>query len=90
MRKIQCINQDWLFEGKNGGEQIDLPYTWNGIDGQDGGGDYFRGAFNFVKKFAKPEFGNDEQVYGRIQRIKLVGGSFNQRRKGNADACQII
>jgi hypothetical protein len=72
MRKILNINDDWLFvkkecdeatAEKSDGEKINLPYTWNGIDGQDGGGDYLRAAFWFVKKFAKPNFTDNERVY---------------------------
>lgn len=31
-------------------QKIDLPHTWNNLDGQDGGGDYFRGACCYIKK----------------------------------------
>jgi hypothetical protein len=65
MRRKECINADWTFvkedcgaekAGLAKGTPINLPYTWNGTDGQDGGGDYLRAAFWFVKKFSKPEF----------------------------------
>ena len=43
---------DWLFTySKDQSKQkVDLPHTWNNIDGQDGGDDYYRGTFNYVKK----------------------------------------
>ncbi len=31
----ECFPSDW--------EDVTLPHTWNAMDGQDGGGDYFRG-----------------------------------------------
>lgn len=72
MRVILNINRDWNFiksdcgaeaAAKKEGKKLDLPYTWNGKDGQDGGGDYLRGAFWFVHKFKKPEFSDDETAY---------------------------
>lgn len=72
MRKYENINGDWLFIKKDcgavaaagaEGEKINVPFTWNGTDGQDGGGDYLRAAFWFVKRLQKPAFGDDEDVY---------------------------
>ena len=63
MRKISTINDGWRFIKRSlspaeaataDGEAIDLPYSWNGTDGQDGGNDYVRGAFWFVKRFKAP------------------------------------
>ena len=51
MRKIVNINKDWLFikedidinkDGINF-ENVNIPHTWNAIDGSDGGDDYYRG-----------------------------------------------
>ena len=51
MRKIVNINKDWLFikedidinkDGINF-ENVNVPHTWNAIDGSDGGDDYYRG-----------------------------------------------
>lgn len=36
-------------------EQVDLPHTWNGKDGQDGGGDYYRGTCYYVKNLKMSE-----------------------------------
>lgn len=36
-------------------EEVTLPYTWNGADGQDGGNDYFRGAGCFVRAVSQSE-----------------------------------
>ena len=44
MRKSLNINQGWIFRCHDGTETaLDLPHTWNALDGQDGGGDYWRG-----------------------------------------------
>lgn len=46
------MNEGWLFTKSDNGaagfaaedaEKINLPHTWNGNDGQDGGADYYRG-----------------------------------------------
>ena len=37
-------------------EELDLPHTWNGEDGQDGGNDYYRGTCYYVKSLKASEF----------------------------------
>lgn len=72
MRNYININEDWVFIKRNispdeamtaVGEKINVPYTWNNIDGQDGGDDYVRDAFWFRKTFAAPKFSENETVY---------------------------
>ena len=64
MRKEQLLNNDWLFRYHDGTEsQVDVPHTWNNIDGQDGGNDYYRGACTYEKIFNSPEHSLDERVY---------------------------
>ncbi len=64
MRRELLINDGWLFRDLNGSETpLNLPHTWNNLDGQDGGNDYRRGTCVYEKTFEKPEFGADECVY---------------------------
>ncbi len=65
MRRIININRDWQFTGPNGKtEAIDLPHTWNALDGQDGGNDYARGEFTYRHYFDCPLFDlQSELVY---------------------------
>lgn len=57
MRKIINMNQDWRFTGPEGSTvTVDLPHTWNNIDGQDGGNDYYRGICTYRHTFAAPAF----------------------------------
>ncbi len=72
MRNIKIINGDWLFskEAKTapsalptGWKSLDLPYTWNGHDGQDGGNDYYRGTCWFVKSIKSDELPEGEEKY---------------------------
>ena len=56
MRNILCLNKDWLFTGPDGKEiPVNVPHTWNNIDGQDGGNDYWRGTCRYRKTFPRPD-----------------------------------
>ena len=61
MRSIINLNQNWLFCKDTAditvrqGEQVNLPHSWNAIDGQDGGNDYFRGSCLYVKTLNKAD-----------------------------------
>ena len=63
MRKKLQLNKGWSFQkGIPEGTQIivedallvDLPHIWNGIDGQDGGNDYYRGSCCYSKQILLP------------------------------------
>lgn len=72
MRTVTKINQGWAFSLDAQGvpseypaewKVLDLPYTWNGEDGQDGGNDYFRGKGYFAKMLSKADFGSNDEYY---------------------------
>ena len=72
MRKCIEINQGWYFSKDssafpdalpNGWEQVDLPHTWNGKDGQDGGNDYYRGKCYYAKELLRSDFSGGEEYY---------------------------
>ena len=64
MREFIQMNRDWHFTGPDGAKTaVDLPHTWNAIDGQDGGNDYWRGTCLYEQDFDKPEFAADERIY---------------------------
>lgn len=46
---------------------VNLPHTWNAIDGQDGGGDYYRGTCYYAKELDKSELPENAQYYLEIQ-----------------------
>lgn len=52
------------------GENVSLPHTWNAVDGQDGGNDYYRGTCWYVTNIAKPEMEEGSEVY-----IEFLGAS---------------
>lgn len=65
MRRAININDNWHFqiEGKYD-ENVNIPHTWNAIDGQDGGNDYLRTKALYEKSFDSPEFDSkNERVY---------------------------
>ena len=45
MRKILPFNQGWQFrkDGETSWQTVDLPHTWNALDGQDGGDNFYQG-----------------------------------------------
>ena len=73
MRNVINLNQNWLFckdtadISVRSGEQINLPHTWNALDGQDGGNDYFRGACLYVKTLNKSELPAADCYYLEIR-----------------------
>ena len=64
MRKEILINDGWIFRYHDGTETaVNIPHTWNAIDGQDGGNDYFRGTCVYEKSFSAPAVESDKRVY---------------------------
>lgn len=63
MRNIITINENWSFTKENKTETVNLPHTWNGTDGQDGGNDYYRGTCIYQKEIAKADMPDGEEVY---------------------------
>ena len=75
MRTVLNFNAAWAF-GKGTAlptamptdwEQVNLPHSWNAIDGQDGGNDYFRGSCLYVKKFDKEALPAADRYYLEIR-----------------------
>lgn len=75
MREIYPINTKWAFT-KEADEVpqtmpekwywVSLPHTWNAIDGQDGGSDYYRGTCYYAKQIEKNELPDSERYYLEI------------------------
>ncbi len=64
MRTIIPFNENWAFL-KPGEDRVPvtLPHTWNALDGQDGGGDYWRGECVYEKVFIAPDRNANDEVY---------------------------
>ena len=72
MRNILSLNHKWSFSKAatavptdidNKWDFVNLPHSWNAIDGQDGGNDYFRGTAYYAKKLNKEDIPAGEQYY---------------------------
>ena len=68
MRVIQNINKTWNFykKAEELPEVVNLPHTWNNIDGMDGGADYYRGECKYQKNFKMSELPEAEMYYLEI------------------------
>ncbi len=76
MRQVLNLNAKWAF-AKNVAELptavptdwyfVNLPHSWNGIDGQDGGGDYFRGTCHYVKELDKMDLPEADRYFLEIR-----------------------
>ncbi len=72
MRKVLNINRKWAFS-KDFSEIpsqinakwnfVNLPHTWNAIDGQDGGNDYYRGTCCYAKELTKEDLPDADRYY---------------------------
>lgn len=66
-RMMKDFCEGWYFRRKDDGaamalakgKAVRLPHTWNALDGQDGGNDYYRGTCWYVKKFRRTELPED-------------------------------
>ncbi len=78
MRNIVCIDRKWHFTKENAGvptaipaqdkaNWVNLPHTWNAIDGQDGDADYYRGACWYVRKLDAEELPAGEKLFLEIE-----------------------
>lgn len=71
MRKTRSLNDRWRFTGPDGKmTDVNLPHTWNNVDGQDGGNNYWRGSCLYERELDMPEFQKDEErVYLEFQGV---------------------
>ncbi|MGN1085253.1 MAG: glycoside hydrolase family 2 protein, partial [Lachnospiraceae bacterium] len=72
MREVIKFNRKWAFS-KNAAavpvsmpekwDFVNLPHSWNAIDGQDGGNDYYRGLCYYVKELDKADLPEADFYY---------------------------
>lgn len=63
MRQTICFNDNWQFsKDRIHQETVNLPHTWNAIDGMDGKGEYDRGEYYYTKQFPTPTLRDGERV----------------------------
>ena len=75
MRQIVNVNQAWSFlkDAKDipaalpsDWEVINIPHSWNAVDGMDGGADYFRGICHYAKVVKKSELPESDRYFLEI------------------------
>ena len=84
MRQILKWNEGWSFykgvadpsAATAEGEAISLPHTWNAVDGQDGGNDYFRGSCLYKKSLKKSDLPENNEYYLEINGANSSAGVY--------------
>ena len=110
MRNLIHLNQDWRFIQKDAGlpqtlpedwQKIDLPHSWNAVDGHDGNGSFDRGRYWYAKSFETPrqplaggrvyvEFpaaGQQATVYVNGTEVAYHEGGYSAFRADVTDLC---
>ena len=81
MRSIININKNWKFIQKNiqivnckkeKFKKVNLPHTWNNLDGQDGGNDYYRGTCWYYKKLDDIKYNKNDVVYLEFEGVNSI------------------
>jgi len=75
LRTILNINRKWAFTKQtteipaaidSKWDFVNLPHSWNALDGQDGGNDYYRGTAIYAKELDKEELPEADRYYIEI------------------------
>ena len=75
MRKIIDFNRKWAFTKMADAvpetmptkwDIVNLPHSWNAIDGQDGDNDYYRGTCYYAKQFTKASLPEADRYFMEI------------------------
>jgi len=75
LRTITNINRKWSFTKQTTEipsaidpkwDFVSLPHSWNALDGQDGGNDYYRGTAIYAKELDKEDLPEAERYYIEI------------------------
>ena len=81
MRSLININKNWKFIRKNivlenykkeKFKKVNLPHTWNNLDGQDGGADYYRGTCWYYKKLDSIKYNQSDVVYIEFEGVHSI------------------
>ncbi len=81
MRRKLNINNKWKFVKqptqldallKAKSKTVNIPHTWNNLDGQDGGNDYYRGSCWYYKRLGKIEVAADEVAYLEFEGVNSI------------------
>lgn len=111
MRIMLNLNKGWKFIQENAGlpkcmpmdwQSVDLPHTWNAVDGHDGKGGYDRGNYWYARRFYTPKqplgdgrvyveilaAGQQASVYVNGQKVTYHEGGYSAFRADITDYCR--
>ena len=111
MRETIPLQDDWRFTKRDAGlpaalpedwERVTLPHTWNGVDGQGGAEDYYRGGCWYARAFPTPRqplgggrvyveilaAGQQAEVYVNGQRAASHQGGYSAFRADVTGLCR--
>lgn len=90
MRIVESLNKNWKFSKRSelpeqvpchcdkqeGWEKVEIPHSYNAFDGQDGGGDYYRGKVVYVKRVNRPNVPEDYKIYVEFEGVNSIAEVF--------------
>lgn len=80
MREIISLNKNWTFSQNGQSTEVNLPHTWNAVDGQDGGNDYYRGTCLYTRTLDKPVMEAGTRVF-----LEVCGAAMSARVSLNGE-----
>ena len=87
MEQRKVINDSWHFQKENGiWEEVTIPHTWNGKDGQDGTG-MWRGKGVYERELFFSEEALGKTLYLEIEAASLVSNVFINQKQVYRNSC---
>ena len=89
MKKVISLNNDWIFCKDGVKENVNLPHTWNNLDGQGSESTYYKGACTYTKILPKYDGKVFLELKGANSFCKvLVNGKNAGEHKGGYSTCR--
>ena len=88
MREIISLNENWTLsfpKGDHATEQVNLPHTWNAVDGNDGNGSYLRTTGVYTRTFVQPK----QPLAGGRTYVEVLAAALNSTVKVNGQVATI-
>ncbi len=94
MRKVISLNQGWKLYQNGKCSEVNLPHTWNAVDGQDGGNDYYRGTCRYVRELEKPAMEPGDSIRLEVKGAAMsaqvsMNGQVLAKHKGGYSAFRV-